>query len=280
MSFQINEKVALITGGSSGIGLATARLFAAQGADVWLLARRKQLLESALNEVQSLRSSRQQRFGFLSVDVSDKVQVDRALGEFVNEIGLPDIIINSAGVTQPGYSQQLGLDVFRQMMEVNYFGTVHITLGVLSGMLKRGSGYIVNISSVAGLLGVFGYTAYCASKFALRGFSDALRAEVKPHGVHLSIVYPPDTDTPQLAYEQPFRPPETKYLTNMGKTHSSEYVAKAILDGMRRRQYVILPGFETKLWYWLASLSGTLTYPVMDWLIARAQRDLGINSHE
>jgi 3-dehydrosphinganine reductase len=159
-------------------------------------------------------------------------------------------------------------------MEINYFGTVHITLGVLSGMLQRGSGHIVNISSVAGLLGVFGYTAYCASKFALRGFSDALRAEVRPYGVLISIVYPPDTDTPQLAYEQPFKPPETKYLTKIGKIHSSESVARAILDGIRRRQYVILPGFDSKLWYFLATLSGTLTYPVMDWLITRARRNI------
>ncbi|MRR10567.1 SDR family NAD(P)-dependent oxidoreductase, partial [bacterium] len=165
-------RTALVTGGSSGIGLALAKLLAERGAQVWLLARRKDLLETARGEIgHGCRG--------LAVDVSDWKAVQKAVGQVEKEAGTPDLVFNSAGVTRPGYVQDLDVDVFRQMIEINYLGTVHVVKAVLPGMLKRGSGWIVNISSAAGFLGVFGYTAYGASKYAVRGFSDALRAEMK-----------------------------------------------------------------------------------------------------
>ncbi len=120
------------------------------------------------------------------------------------------------------------------MMAVNYFGTLHVVKTVLPGMLARGSGHIVTISSLAGVVGVFGYTAYGASKYAVRGFSDALRAELKPQGIGVSIVYPPDTDTPQLAYEKLYKPPETKAITEVGGMIPAEKVAQAIVHGVAR----------------------------------------------
>ena len=94
-------------------------------------------------------------------------------------------------------------------MDLNYFGTVNMVKALLPAMLERGSGHIVNISSVAAFLGVFGYSAYGASKYAVRGFSDVLRAEVKPLGVRVSVVFPPDMDTPGLANENKTKPFET-----------------------------------------------------------------------
>lgn len=269
-------KIVLVTGGSSGIGLAVARLLAASGAHLWLLARREDRLNEALAEVEACSRTLDQRFGVIPADVSDEREVREAIARVNAEVGLPDLVINSAGITYPGYVQDLDISIFRSMMEVNYFGTVYVTKAVLPGMLLRGSGYIVNIASLAGLIGVFGYTAYGASKFAVRGFTDALRAEVKPYGIGVSIVYPPDTDTPQLAYENQFKPAETRALSSMNAVLPPETVAKAILDGVARRRYVILPGFESKLTYWLVSLSGTLAYPVVDWLIARARREMRV----
>lgn len=287
-------KAVLITGGSSGIGLALARLLAGEGARVCLLARDKKRLAAALDEVRAAALSRvkviperaggdgvppagelpEQRFGFVSADVSSEQQVNAALEEVCGVIGLPDLVVNSAGITQPGYVQDLPLEIFRDMIAVNYLGTVYVTKAVLPGMLQRGSGYLVNISSMAGLIGVFGYSAYGAAKFAVRGFTDVLRAELKGWGIDVSIVYPPDTDTPQLAYETPFKPPETKAISSLNRVLSAETVARSILKGIKRRKYIILPGFDSKLTFWLSSLSGTLTYPVMDWLIARARRKM------
>jgi 3-dehydrosphinganine reductase len=157
-------------------------------------------------------------------------------------------------------------------MEVNFFGTVNVVKAVLPGMMARGSGHIVNISSGAGFIGLFGYAAYGASKYAVRGFSDILRAEMKPHGIHVSVVFPPDTDTPQLAYELPFKPYETKALTGTAKVQSPESVASTVLKGVRRNRYVILPGVDTWLFYHLSNLLGNGVYPVMDMMIADARR--------
>jgi len=176
-SFQ--DRTVLITGGSSGIGLALARRLSEAGAHIWLMARRKPELESALARLNGAAGSHH----IVDGDVSDWRRVAEAIAQVERESGLPDLVINSAGVTRPGYVQDLSIEIFREMMEINYLGTVHVVKAVLPGMIARSSGYIVNISSTAGLLGVFGYTAYGASKFAVRGFSDALRAEVKPLGI-------------------------------------------------------------------------------------------------
>jgi 3-dehydrosphinganine reductase len=269
---EFNGKTALITGGSSGIGLAVSRALATRGAHVWLLARDEDKLDRALEDVNSARSSTNQHCGKISADVADPEQVQEALSRIIGTIGLPDLVINSAGVAHPGYVQELDLDVFRWMMSVNYFGTVHVTKAVLPGMIERGSGYLVNISSIAGFLGVFGYTAYGASKFALRGFSDALRAELKPHGIGLSIVFPPDTDTPQLEYENQHKPYETKAMAGNAGMLRPDEVAESIIGGIMRRRYLILPGFESKLLFYLSGLFGGLVYPIMDMVITRAQK--------
>lgn len=263
------NKISLITGGSSGIGLALAKALAVQGARVWIVGRRPEALAQASEEIRRLSG---QTPGTFSADVSDFAQVEMLLAEVIRRDGLPDLVINSAGITHPGYVQDIPLEVFRRLMEVNYFGTVHVVKAVLPGMLQRKSGHIVNISSAAGFLGVFGYSAYGASKYAVRGFSDVLRAEMKPHGIRVSIVFPPDTDTPQLAYETPFKPPETKIISGNAKVMSAEAVAAAILRGVQKNRYIILPGFDVWLFYHLNNLLGNAVYPLMDWMVADARR--------
>ena len=115
------------------------------------------------------------------------------------------------------------------------------------------------------------------------GFTDVLRSELKPLGIKVSIAFPPDTDTPQLDYERGFQPPETRALAgiaslisprweNMSTTLSPEEVADSIIHQVERGRYMILPGFEMKLLYWLDRLVGSGIYPILDWLIVRAQR--------
>lgn len=267
-------KVALITGGSSGIGLATARLLAESGAHTWLLARREDVLRDAQAEVESCQISSGQFCRTLYADVGEVDQVDRAVSEVVEQSGVPDLVINSAGVVQPGYFQDLDLQDFHWMMDVNYYGSLYVTKAVLPGMLSRGSGHIVFISSLAGLIGFIGYTGYSGSKFALRGFSDALRAEMKPNGINVSIVFPPDTDTPQLAYDNQHKPSELKATGANPEAMAPKEVARALLKGVARKQYFIIPGTEGKILYWLSSLLGTKMYSVVDLLVAQARRKL------
>lgn len=273
-----HDKIALITGGSSGIGLATARLLAARGAHVWLVARDAARLREALAQVQAAGGhTAPRRVGIVAADVADPEQAAAAVDRVSAVAGPPEIIINSAGVVTPGYVETLDVTAFRRQIEVNYLGAVQIIQAALPAMLARRGGHIVNVCSVAGFLGVFGYAAYAGSKYALRGYSDVLRAELKPRGVHVSIVFPPDTDTPQLVYDKQARPPEIDaMLGNAAKVQSPDAVARAIVTGIERRRYIITPGLDTTLTYWLTSLLGSLQYPIMDLLVARALRKTGL----
>ncbi len=239
-----------------------------------MLARREDLLSAAQAEVESCHIIAEQYCRTLETDVSQVEQVNRAVTQVVETSGVPDLVVNSAGVVQPGYFQDLDVEDFHWMIDVNYYGTVYVTKAVLPGMLVRGSGHIVNISSVAGLIGVLGYTAYSGSKFAVRGFSDALRSEVKPRGINVSIVFPPDTDTPQLQYDNEHKPPEWKATNANPSPMAPEDVAQAILSGIARNRYLIIPGVESKIYYWLSMHLGSQWYRVIDFLVAQAQRRL------
>lgn len=269
--------LALITGGSSGIGLALAKKLTRKGVRTWLLGRHMERLRQAQEMIQEACAGRvlAEPASILQADVSDPDQVFTAINILNEKAGIPDLIFNCAGVAHPGYVQELDLKIYQEMMATNYFGTVYVVKSVLPQLLQRGSGYIVNVSSVAGFLGVFGYTAYGASKYAVRGYSDVLRAELKPLGIQVSIVFPPDTDTPQLHYENQYKPMETKYLASSSKILSAEEVADSILKGIQKKQYIILPGTESKLLYYLTQLLGNGVYPIMDWMINRARRNGG-----
>ncbi len=278
MANDLDGKLALITGGSSGIGLALARQFAERGADVWIAARRMEQLQAAQAQIQAARKSPTQRVGILQLDVADRDQIASVCGQLVATVGTPDYVVNCAGVVHPGVFLDLDLQRFEWMMDINYFGTLYVTRALLPGMVARGSGHIVNLSSSAGFIGVYGYTAYCASKFAVRGFSDALRSEIKNCGVSVSLVFPPDTDTPQLAYEQPFKPPITKELSQSTGLMSADLVAKKILQGVERGRYIIVPGFMNRMAYNLVNLLGAGWYPIMDWMVRDARKKVGASN--
>lgn len=258
------NQIVLITGGSSGIGLELARQLSQQGAHVWLVARQASRLAEALDIISSVKRSSKQRFGMTSADLSNHEQAKSAVEQVTTEIGLPDLLINSAGVAQPGYFVEQDLAIFHQMMDINYFGTLNITKALVPGMVQRGSGHIVNISSVTGFMGLFGYSAYAASKYAVAGFSDILRAEMKRHGIRVSIVFPADVDTPQLAYETAYQPFETQALAPLRTVMKPEVVARLILRDIARGKYLILPGFDSKLMYALSRLLGSAFYPLFD----------------
>ena len=269
------NKIALVTGGSSGIGLATACLLAQQGARVFVIASRGDRLYAALAQLKGNCSKADQRHGAIVADVADNAAVEKAVAQVVESAGVPDLLINAAGVCQPGYVQEQGLDLFRWMMDVNYYGTLHTTKALLPAMIERRSGYIANITSMAGFVGLFGYTAYAASKFAVRGFTEALRAEMKLYNIGVSLVYPGDTDTPQLAYEKQFKPVETQTLTGTTSMMTPEAVAGEILKGIKRGQFTILPGLESKLIYRVGGLIEDGIHPIIDMIVTRAKNKNG-----
>jgi 3-dehydrosphinganine reductase len=234
---------AIITGGSSGIGLATARLLAERGAVVSLLARGADRLAAAAESLRARGATVYTRVA----DVADQAGLSAALDELMAEAGGPcDTLVTSAGLARPGRFLELPDDVFRQMIEVDYFGTLYALRSVVPGMVERGRGSVVAVSSAAGLLGIYGYSAYGPAKFAVRGLMESLRAELVPHGVHVGVVYPPDVDTPQLAEENQWKPAETRAISGTIKPLTPDVVARAIVAGIDRRRFLICPDLGTR----------------------------------
>ncbi|MEA5499142.1 SDR family oxidoreductase [Limnoraphis robusta BA-68 BA1] len=249
-----NQKHAIITGGSSGIGKATAKLLAASGANITIIARSLEKLETAKAEIEAVKLQSEQRVFTQVVDVSDRIKVEIAMENAVQEMGVPDILMTSAGISIPGYFKDVPIEIFEQTMAINYFGSLYAVRAVLPYMEPQKKGNIVLISSGAGLIGIYGYTPYCPSKFALRGLAESLRGELKPLGIQVTIVYPPDTDTPQLEAENRTKPPETKRITETAKMWQPEDIAQEILNGIKNNSFAIAPGIEMTLLSRLHSL--------------------------
>lgn len=244
------------------------------GCNVTILARDADKLALAREKLRSAAGGRG-TISTLQADITDHAGINRILSDHVSIHGTPDIVIHSAGFSRPGLFVNLPAEQFVRMMNVNYFGAVHVTKALLPGMLARNSGHMVFISSVAGFLGMVGYTGYAASKFALRGFVDSLRIEIHPRQVRLSIVFPPDTETPALEAERPYQPPLLKAMNENAPPLSPEIVARSIVDGIKHNRYLITPGFDSTLYFKLAGLlSGGLMYPLIDIFLADARRKI------
>ena len=256
---------AIVTGGSSGIGKAVAKLLAQQGAHLSLIARDRQKLAAARQEIMAAISNSTQQVSVFVADVAERQTIFTAIERAIAELGAPELLITSAGMAHPGYFEQIPLEIFEQTMAVNYFGTLYSIKAALPAMLERGRGRIVSISSGAGLIGIYGYSAYCPSKFALRGLVEYLRGELKPKGIDITIVYPPDTDTPQLAAENKIKPFETKQITATAKTWTAQAVAEQILQGIERQKLAIAPGVELTLLKQFHSLLA----PLINWYFDR-----------
>ena len=269
---ELTGKLALITGGSSGIGLTLAKELAQQGMRIAILARRLEVLDTAKVELENLSQS---EVFTISADVSNWELVSKALVTFQDEVGVPDLLINSAGVARPGQFEELDVEIFHWTLDINLLGPIHVCKAVVPGMLERGSGHIVNVSSVAGFIGTYGYTAYGASKFGLRGFSDTLRAELRSRGINVTTVFPPDTDTPQLTAEMPYKPAVTKVLAETASLQPPEKVATAIRKGIQKNRILIIPGFEGKAIYFANNLPFNLGYHLMDMMVASAEKNIG-----
>ncbi len=249
------DKFVLITGGSSGIGLALARQLAAMGANVAITARTEETLEKARQEIEQHALEGHFVHAFPS-DVSNREEVYTSFQKLIQQFGVPDMLFTCAGVTHPGEFLQLSDEIFRWNMDVNYYGTLYAIRAVAPGMAERGSGVIVCISSGAGYYNFYGYSAYGASKYAVWGLADALRMELKPHGVQVSVVFPGDTDTPQLAYEKKFKPEITSMITGVAGVATADQTAAEIIKGVCKGRYFILPGTEAKLLWVLMGLIG------------------------
>jgi 3-oxoacyl-[acyl-carrier protein] reductase len=195
----LENKVIIITGGSEGLGKGTARVFAEAGWNLVITARSKEKLERAAEELKTLKG----KVLAIPTDVSDAQQVQSMVKQTLKEFGRIDVLVNNAAIDYPASIEELTIDQWDQIIGVNLSGVFYMSKSVFPSMKKQNSGYIINISSVAGKKGWPNATAYCASKFALTGFTQALNGEGKPYNIRCSVVYPGGMNTNWHAERNP-----------------------------------------------------------------------------
>jgi 3-dehydrosphinganine reductase len=229
-------------------------LFASLGANVFAFSvDSSEMRAASLGEIKAAGKNEGQRFETASLDVSDNAEVQRVLRAAAESFGPPFVIVCSAGIGGAVYFENLPFERFDRMIKINLYGTRNVIAALLPFM-KNGGGYIVNISSMSGLMGLVGYTAYSSSKFGVVGFSQSLRAEMKKDGIWVSVVCPPQVATPLLEKSDKYKPPETKALNDRAGLLSAREVADAILSGMSKKRFLIIPGTRARLFYSLNRL--------------------------
>jgi len=263
-------KTVYVSGGSSGIGLACARFAVARGASAVIIARDAGRLEVARAQLADAARSGA-RVSALSLDVSDHVACEAALVRACRQHGAPDIVINSAGVGGAEYFERETFEAFDRRVRTNLYGVRNVIAALLPAMKDRG-GHIVNIASMAGLVGVFGFTSYGASKSAVVGFSSALRAELRFHGIGVSVFCPPDVDTPMLAAAQEGKPRETRAISRGGGLISADEAASRLYAGISSGRFIVIPGVKGRLVYLLARVAPGLVERMLHRTAARARR--------
>jgi len=232
------QPVAVISGGSSGIGLACAMELQRRGYRVVLLGRDEERLRSAQGELQREGAA---PADIQQLDVTDAASSQAVIAGIFARVGRIDWLVTSAGIVEPGLFVDLDLAAHRAQMETNYFGTLHLVRAVVPAMRERAGGRITLVASGAAFTGIVGYSGYSPGKFAIRALAETLFSELAPFGISVSVACPPDTDTPQLAYESGRRPAATRLIARGGGELTAEQVAKSMIGQAEAGRFVLVP---------------------------------------
>ncbi|TCL01528.1 3-dehydrosphinganine reductase [Shimia isoporae] len=225
---------AFVTGGSSGIGLAVAMQLAAKGHDIAIFARDPNKLAAARETI--LAQSPSVSVHEFQVDVSNRTEITAAVNEAVQSMGAPDYAVASAGIAEPGLFRDQPLATHESHMQVNYFGALYFAHALQGPMRENGGGKLAFLSSVAAFFGIYGYSAYAPTKFALSGLGEVLHLELAEAGISVTVMHPSDTDTPQLAAEKATKPAATAEIGEGGGLFQPEVVAACLIKAMDKNK--------------------------------------------
>lgn len=237
---------AFITGGSSGLGFALAVELLKAGAPVVLFARNPERLDRARSSLSGIGAGTE-----LYSEVADVSNYDSLKGAFERgaaRVGPPRVVLHTAGIAEPDYFEALTEERYRRQLETNLTGTwntLQLAVAAMRGHQERPC-YILTVSSLAGVIPVFGYTAYGATKFGVHGLSLALRQELYREGIYVSVLAPGDMDTPGLLEEAATKPPETRALAG-DKPLEPGKVAQYALKKLYQRKPIIVPTLKSRL---------------------------------
>lgn len=234
----LEEKVVVLTGASDGIGRAAAQAFARQGARLVLVARRAHLLNELAEELEGCSG----QVLVAPADVSRNEDLQRVVASTLRNFGRIDVLVNNAGVAMGGPLQEQDADAIRRMIAINIYGPIRMTQLVLPTMLKQGSGHIVNVSSMMGLIGMPGASTYSATRSAILGFSNVLRREVSGRGVQVSVVLPGWVRTAMIEKFDPQVARKARVFGPLIAIDSPQVPANAIVNAVRYRRREIMLG--------------------------------------
>ena len=256
----LTDKVVLITGASSGFGADAARQFAKAGCIVVLASRRMHLLTELAKQIRAEGG----QASAVGLDISEQSQIDAAIQTVLDQFGRIDILFNNAGYGCLDWLEELAPDTdIDTQLNVNLRGLIQVTRAVLPSMLACRSGTIINMSSVAGLIAAPMYSVYAATKFGVRGFTDALRRELSPFGIQVSGIYPGPAATEfgqqpgnDNSIKKNFNVPGWIYMT-------SDYVARRIIGLAKHpRRTLVIP------WWFRPLITIDTLFPgLVDWFL-------------
>lgn len=256
-------KTIYLIGGSAGIGLAIAEKMIRQGANVILFARNESRLQQAVLQLSGVLHQVNQIVDFEVLDAVNYEHVEVLMSACVQRYGAPDGLINCAGRAIPNYVEHISADQFDETLKINLYSCRNTIHALLPYMKKKG-GFIVNTASMAGVIGVFGYTDYSASKFAVIGYSEALRSELKAFKIQVSVLCPPDTDTPGFHHENKTKPEETHAISAGASLLTADKVANIFMKELPKHRLLIIPGRMAKFSVIMKRLAPKLVEYVMD----------------
>jgi short-subunit dehydrogenase len=233
----LQGKWVLITGAASGIGQALAQEFSAAGSNIIIV----DINEEGMKNTNSQIEARGGKAICIRADMSKVEEIQSLAVRAVKEAGQIDILVNNAGIAIVSEAQNVTIEEWHKILAINLHGPIFLTHCLLPHMIERRSGHIVNIASIAGLIGIPGFVPYCTTKFGVVGYSEALRVELAGYGIGVTVICPGFVSTPIIhsalikGFDQKLRA-----VPSMA-TITPQKAAKAIVCGVRRNKAKVLP---------------------------------------
>jgi len=267
----LNGKNVVVTGGSYGIGEEIARALLKEGANVFTIARNKEKLDASVEGLQKDARPNRTIKGYAG-DVGDWPVISKVIEQIASENGGIDAVINNAGIYIPDYFEKQDVEVFERTDRTNYLGSVFTTKAALPFLLKNKKSAVVFVSSAAGLKGIFGYASYSPTKAAVLSLSEAVSQELKDKGLQVTVLCPPDTETPGHAEELKIRPKECDALSESAGLMTAAEIAEIFIAGFKKGKFMVIGGFDTKLLYRLNGISPRFVDFYFGRIVAKSRR--------
>jgi len=263
-------KNAVVTGASTGMGFSFAKRLVHEGiGKLCIISKNPQRLEQAVQALRKEKKSESQIIEGYAIDVADNEQITSKVHEWVETQGAPDYVVTCAGAAKPGNFHQSPADDFSSQMSLNYLGSVYPIRAAINPMIESGKGgHIILVSSALGLVSFTGYSAYSASKYALKGFAEALRNEMKAFNIAVTIYYPSNINSPGFEEENRRKPPLTAELEGKGVLLSPEQASDILIDGLRKGQFSITSELPIEVMRATTNSIQPRNYPIIEAILS------------